>query len=303
MEIINLNYPIDKSLKNIKPSVMTIGFFDGVHLAHQRLINRAKLKALSENMELSVMTFYPHPRKVINQLDGPDKYITPLTVKSKIFSNMGVDRLYIVNFTLEVSNLTPECFINKYLLDLNVYHVFVGYDFKFGYKGQGDITTLQKVSEAGLFTLTVVNKMTKGRYKVGSSLIRELIFTGKVCDIPKYLGDFYSIKVEFSLLNNSNYNLDTYKLSVIDSAYLLPKKGVYIVEIELGETVVEALCVQPNEMKESDLRKPMIIYFLNLSNFNISIYENSNITMKWLRRINENVQAPLSKTSELLVKS
>jgi riboflavin kinase/FMN adenylyltransferase len=133
MKIIYLNYPNHLTAEEtIGPLSMALGFFDGVHKGHQRVIGEAITHAKEKKVQSAVMTFDPHPSLVLGGRKEEVFYITPLQQKMEILKEMGVDVCFIVRFTSEFAQLTPEQFIRHFIKDLNVVHVAAGFDFSFG---------------------------------------------------------------------------------------------------------------------------------------------------------------------------
>lgn len=215
MKIVTLN-----GTKIAPNTVAAIGFFDGVHLAHQELIQTAVKIGKEHNLETAVITFDIHPKSILYGLEY--YYITPLERKMEILKEFDVDVLYIIEFTKEKASMTPEEFIEFYLPNLHT--LVCGFDFKFGVRGSGNIRTLQAYH---LFETVVVNEITHDGYKVGSTHIRDLINSGLVDQIYDVKGSHYSIKgpvvhgaKKGRLIGYPTANVDT-------GQYLVPKTGVY----------------------------------------------------------------------------
>ncbi|SDJ08646.1 FAD synthetase family protein [Alteribacillus bidgolensis] len=241
MKTIQLGYPITDALKNkSEPCVMALGFFDGVHLGHQQIIKTAKTIAAEKNLKLAVMTFFPHPSAVIKKGNQVTKYITPLSVKKEIFEKMGVDLLYVVDFNMDVAKIPHDQFVNEYLDGLQCKHAVGGFDYTYGFKGKGNMAQLN-IDANGRFGVTTVEKLEKKHHKVSSTLLRELISSGRVEDIPTYLGSRYALQ---GILQRRANNYILY----IDSDYFLPCPGSYEVTLKNGVLVTKGLC----EIKSSD---------------------------------------------------
>lgn len=215
MKIVTLN-----GTKIAPNTVAAIGFFDGVHLAHQELIQSAVNIGKEHNLETAVITFDIHPKSILYGLEY--YYITPLERKIEILKDFDVDVLYIIEFTKEKASMTPEEFIEFYLP--NIHTLVCGFDFKFGVRGSGNVRTLQDYK---LFETVVVNEITHDGYKVGSTHIRDLINSGLVDQIYDVKGSHYSIKgpvvhgaKKGRLIGYPTANVDT-------GQYLVPKTGVY----------------------------------------------------------------------------
>jgi riboflavin kinase/FMN adenylyltransferase len=184
MEIVRLN-----GIKIAPNTIAAIGFFDGVHLAHQKLIDKTIEIGNNKNLKKAVITFDVHPKSVLFGLEY--YYITPLDRKIEIIKEFDIDYLYIIEFSKEKAQLKPNEFINNYLKGLHT--IVCGFDFKFGVRGSGNVTTLEEHQE---FATHIVQEVTYDGYKVGSTHIRDLINSGLVDQIEEVLGDYYSVKGE-----------------------------------------------------------------------------------------------------------
>ena len=131
-----------------EPHVMALGFFDGVHIGHQFLLQQAKKIAHKNNCKLSVMTFDPHPSEIIKG-ETDRKYLTPLSSKLEEMSQIGVDKVFVMKFTSLFASLPASEFINQYIIKLHATHIVVGFDFNFGYKAQGNVNYLRNSTHCG----------------------------------------------------------------------------------------------------------------------------------------------------------
>ncbi|MDR7080209.1 riboflavin kinase/FMN adenylyltransferase [Neobacillus niacini] len=121
------------------PCIMALGYLDGVHLGHQRVIEIARKEANNRGFPLALMSFRPHP---INILSGGKRCIPHLTTLSEIemlLNGLEVDIFYLVDFTLDFAALSPKQFVETYLLKLGVTHAVAGFDFSYGFKGAGKL--------------------------------------------------------------------------------------------------------------------------------------------------------------------
>ncbi len=220
-----MTHSLDAVFKMNEPHVMALGFFDGVHLGHQSLLQQAKSIAKKMGLKFTVMTFDPHPDEIIKR-ETHRRYITPLDSKLERISTFGADKIFVMNFNLPFASLPADDFIKKYIVGLHAKHVVVGFDFSFGYKAQGDVEYLRKFSKDGSFEITVISKKTRNNLKISSTLIRKLIRDGDVHLISHYLGKPYEIRghLEGTLT----------KALYLDRKYIMPKPGLYQVEILSG---------------------------------------------------------------------
>src|SRR5690625_5138587 len=114
------------------PTVLAIGFFDGVHAGHRRVIRTAVEKAKRLKMKSAVMTFLPHPKEVISRGKDNVEMLSTFSQKERLIYDLGIDHLYVIQFNKMFASISPEQFVNDYLIALNVQHVVVGYDFTYG---------------------------------------------------------------------------------------------------------------------------------------------------------------------------
>ncbi|PZD84263.1 hypothetical protein DTX80_12990 [Bacilli bacterium] len=231
MEVVYLSH-LDEQIKK-EPHIMAIGFFDGVHLGHQELLNHAKKLAYKNNALFTAMTFSPHPDEVIKG-DKDRRYLMSLPQKIKRMAAMGVDKLFVMKFDRTFASLPPTDFIKNYIVGLNVRHVVVGFDFTFGFKAKGNTELLRKQShKSKQFGLSVIPKKSYMQEKISSTRIKELIQDGKVDLVPYYLGTHYEMSVNiFQYGINGNIVIQPYNKSI------LPAAGSYFVDvIQKGKTL------------------------------------------------------------------
>lgn len=241
METLFIKHPI-KASDYRRKQVMALGFFDGVHKGHQQVISQAKEEAVSSNLPLSVMTFHPHPVEVLRPSHSPMNVLTPLQDKITYLKDLGVNYLYVVEFTVPFSKLTPAEFVHDYLHSLAVTHVVAGFDFTYGAMGKGNMETLVNHSK-GQFTVTTVKKYSKNNEKVSSTLIRNLITEGKIEQAADLLSRTYSIKGTVSDGEKRGRQIGFPTANVtLTKSYTVPKVGVYAVEFSVDDQTYEGVC-------------------------------------------------------------
>lgn len=228
MKTIVMEYPFQ--IKNVSPSVIALGCFDGIHVAHEKLIKTAVKLAESKGIESSVMTFYPHPEEII--LGKKVDYLMPLEDKQKKLAELGVHTLYLIRFNKKVSKLTPKKFIYEFLIDLKAEHVVVGFDFTYGYRAKGNIHTLLDDGD-DTFGVTVIPKVEIDGRKVGSTEIRRLIKKGFVDEVPIFLGDYYRTKMSVKSKRLLRKNNKCYVQVIPFKEYQYPLQGEYVVELNV----------------------------------------------------------------------
>ncbi|QIB26145.1 bifunctional riboflavin kinase/FAD synthetase [Caloranaerobacter azorensis] len=214
--------------KSVKPTVVALGNFDGLHVGHQTLIKRTVDIAQKENLVSTVFTFDNHTTSKIKGKNTP-KILISKNRKIALFKELGVKLLYIVQFTETLMHFTPLEFIEKILVDiLNVRKVVVGFNFKFGYLAKGDVKYLKEMGEKYNFDVIVVPPITKDNILVSSTQIRELIREGEISLANKLLGRQYLIegKVIRGRGIGRKLGFPTANIS-FDSDIVIPKAGVY----------------------------------------------------------------------------
>ncbi len=225
-ETLNIN-------KKFPNPVLTIGNYDGIHIGHQKIIEKVARRAREISGTPMLMTFNPHPLSVIK----PDTYtllITPLHLKKKLIEARGIEVMLLVPFDASFQTLTPEMFIKDILVgSLAVKEVFVGYDFKFGKGGTGNVEMLKQGARTYGFHFEAIDAITLNGERVGSNAIRKLIINGNVEKATRFLGRPHMIEgVVVKGENRGKWmgfptiNLDTF-------FELVPKNGVYVTEVEL----------------------------------------------------------------------
>lgn len=242
----NVHYlECNQPFHNARPHVMAIGFFDGVHRGHQELFKEAKLQAKRLNVASSALTFSPHPNEVIFG-ENDRKYLTPLPHKIKKIATCGLDTTYVMKFDKDFASLPPLEFIERYIVDLQVKHVVVGFDFTFGFKAQGTTKVLKELAKEYGFGLSIIPKKTYGDLKISSTVTRQLVLDGKVEQIPPFLGEKY--RVEMTVLERKEQN--RFIVSV-DDPFILPHAGTFEVDVFSHDQTCKAeLSVQANDEHE-----------------------------------------------------
>ncbi|WP_082882576.1 bifunctional riboflavin kinase/FAD synthetase [Paenibacillus swuensis] len=236
MDIIHLAFPFDLETQGRK-QVLAIGDFDGVHLGHQDVISKAVKAGNEAGVPVSVMSFHPHPREVLGQPKYAS-YITPLEEKMRIFESLGVDYAYVVNFTEAFAQVTPEQFIDKMLIPMNLHSIIVGFDFAFGHRGAGTVSMLRERCEPGIQVETVAPFLYK-ELKVSSTRVREALDGGLVQETADLLGRPYAVSgtVNGGDKRGRTLGFPTANLQ-LELPFVVPARGVYAVRAYLGDEVL-----------------------------------------------------------------
>ncbi|MGM7701218.1 bifunctional riboflavin kinase/FAD synthetase [Pseudalkalibacillus sp. Hm43] len=275
-----------KDQLTFEPAAMAIGYFDGIHMGHREVICTAKAIADEKGLESAVMTFDPHPSVVLGRERTEKSHITPVEDKQKVIEELGIDRLYIVHFNKAFAALTPQQFVDEFIIGFNVKHVVAGFDFSFGKKGEGTMETLPFHSR-GAFEHTVVNKVSIDGHKVSSTLIRTLIEEGQVKEIPKYLARNYQVRGTVIHGDSRGHTIGFPTANIhLSDTYMIPKTGVYAVKMKVNGEWYAGVCnvgYKPT-FKEKQPDKPSIE--VHLFSFDASIY-GEDVIVEWRDHIRD----------------
>jgi riboflavin kinase / FMN adenylyltransferase len=224
-----------QTLLRTMPCVVALGFFDGVHLGHQQVINEAKRVAEDQELPLVMMSFFPHPKEVLSNGKKVIPYLMPIDDKRRIFEELGADCFYLIQFNKEFARLSPREFIQTYLLGLGAKHVVAGFDFTYGHRGEGNMDSIESDSY-GKIEAIKVDKIEWQGEKISSSLIRNLVMTGEMERIASYLGNDYQIEGRL-IFRKKQVEV------VLHPHYLMPASGLYEVIIDLHQETATQIAV------------------------------------------------------------
>ena len=218
----------------VAPSVVTIGNFDGVHLAHQTLLRRVVESARPQSLRATAITFEPHPIKLLSPDHAP-KLLTPLGRKVELIEKTGIDLLVALPFTRELARQSPLEFVRRVLVDpLHASCVHVGPNFRFGYRQSGDTEILEELGHQEGFHVEVVPLLFMRGDRVSSTRIRELLAEGQVHKANRLLGRPFSSRgpIVAGMGVGRKHTVPTLNLAPIEEQ--LPKVGVYVTHALLG---------------------------------------------------------------------
>lgn len=223
----------------LPPSVCAIGYFDGLHRGHQKLIETAKAQAQKRGIACSVLTFVPDPWAILKP-NEPLQHLSDLEDKTAMLAALGVDLFYIVDFTHSFAALSIDQF-HAFLKSLNIQAIVCGFDFTYGFKGQGNTKTLVQCDD---FETTIVSKISdeEALEKISSSRIESLIAQGNMEKANELLGYLYSVKgtVVHGYKRGRELGFPTANLA-FDQESLLPGVGVYAGFVEVDNTMLPAM--------------------------------------------------------------
>ena len=277
------SYPI----KNTK-SVITIGTFDGVHVGHQSILKKIISYSKLNNCESIVMTFFPHPRMVL-QGDNTIKLLNTIKEKSNLLSKIGIDNLIVHPFDKEFSRLTAEEFVKTILVDkLNIQKIIIGYDHRFGRNRSANIDDLIAFGEKYNFEVEQISAQEISEISVSSTKIRKFLSEGEVETSNKFLGYPYFItgKVVKGKQIGRTISFPTANIEVLENYKLIPKNGVYIVSCNIEGLNYFGMANIGINPTVSGLEQKIEVHFFN---FNKDIY-NLEIQVNFHHRIRDEIK-------------
>jgi len=223
-------------LPTFRRAVITIGTFDGVHTGHARILEQLRQEAVRIDGETVIITFYPHPRKVVKGGSEEIRLINTLEEKIQLLSWQGIDHLVIVPFTEAFSQMTAEEYITDFLIArFHPHTVIIGYDHRFGKGRLGDYHLLEEYSEKKNFDLQEIPVHLLNEISVSSTRIREAIQQSDIITANQLLGYpfFFSGTVVKGDQIGRKLGYPTANLQVTNPEKLIPADGIYAVEATL----------------------------------------------------------------------
>jgi phosphoribosyl 1,2-cyclic phosphate phosphodiesterase len=209
-------------------SILSIGNFDGIHLGHQAILRAAVERAAESNAVPTVLTFDPMPRKVLKPDAAPLRISTDAQ-RLEWFGSLGLEAVVILPFTVELSRLMPEEFVERILVrELQVRAILVGDNFRFGHKQAGDVRLLREFGEKCGFEVAVVPPVRYRGALVSSTGIRQLIADGKVSRASRWLGQPFALTGEIVSGTGTGRKFTFPTLNLLAEQELLPARGVYV---------------------------------------------------------------------------
>ena len=268
-----------------QPTVLTIGTFDGVHLGHQKIIERVVAIARQEGLLATIFTFFPHPRMVV-QHDKSLKLIHTLEEKKQLLQQLGVDLLVVQPFNEAFAQLTAEEFVSTILVQhLNVKKVIIGYDHRFGRNRTANINDMRLFGEKYGFAVEEISVQEVDEVSVSSTKIREALNKGDVTTAEHYLGTPYSLTgtVVHGLKLGRTLGYPTANIQVTEDYKLIPKDGVYAVYSYIsGRKVYGMMSIGKNPTIEGKGASIEVYFF----DFNGDLYDRE-LTIYFVKYLRE----------------
>ena len=213
------------------PSILTLGTFDGVHMGHQKILKKLKAEAKKDNLKSIVLTFFPHPRTVLNP-DFTLKLINTIEERTRLFEKSEIDILITHPFDKNFSELSPDQFVKNILVNkLKIKKILIGYDHRFGKNRTAGFKDLKIFGLKYGFEVIEISVEEKNKVSISSTKIRNSIIEGDIKTAKSYLGYDFSLKGEVVNGNaiGRTIGFPTANLNINQDYKLIPKNGVYLI--------------------------------------------------------------------------
>lgn len=272
-----------KSFSANKPTIVTIGTFDGVHLGHKKILEQIISSAHSQNCESLVLTFFPHPRTIL-QADSEMKQLNTLAEKTNLLSALGIDNLVIHPFDAAFSRLTAEEFVKQVLVDtFKIKKIIIGHDHRFGRNRTANIDDLIEFGNKFGFEVEEISAKQINEVSISSTKIRNALTEGNIELANNYLGYYYSLTgiVSKGKQLGRTIGFPTANIKIVEEYKLIPQNGVYIVQSNLDGIMYHGMMNIGTRPTVDGTTQTIEIHFFD---FNRDIY-NQMITISLLHRM------------------
>lgn len=266
-------------------TVLTIGTFDGVHIGHQKIIKRLVEVANVKGLQPSLLTFFPHPRMVL-QKDANIKLINTISEKEQLLKRFGITNLVVKKFTKEFSRLTALDYVENLLVNqLKSKYVIIGYDHHFGRNRNANINDLKQFGEDFNFEVEEISMQDINDVAISSTKIRTALNEGDIKTANTYLG--YNFMLTGTIVKGKGLGktiqYPTANLHIEETYKLIPKQGVYIVKALIDDTIQYGMMNIGNNPTVNGQSQTIETHFFN---FNNSLYDK-NISIQLLERLRD----------------
>lgn len=271
--------------KNTRGSVVTIGTFDGVHLGHRSILTRLVETAKNDDLDSVLLTFFPHPRTVL-QKDSGLKLINSISEKKKLLETIGIDHFVVQPFTKEFSRLTALEYVRDLLVNqLNAKKIIIGYDHRFGRNRTANIENLREYGITYSFEVEEIDARELDEVAISSTKIRKSLEAGDITTANKYLGYSFMLNgtVERGKGIGKTLEYPTANLKIDEPYKLIPKKGVYLVKALINGNVIYGLTSIGTNPTVGGTEKTIETYFLDFSE---DLY-NQQLCLKFITHIRD----------------
>lgn len=269
-------------------SVVTCGTFDGVHRGHQAVLAEITRRARAQGLQSLLVTFEPHPLEVVNPAAAP-RLLTLPAEKRELLAQTELDRLEVLPFTKELSQLPPEAFVRDVLrARLGMRELVLGFDHGFGRGRSGDVALLRQLGAQDGFAVDVVEPVLDHGQPISSTLIRTGVAHGNLDAVARWLGRRYAIQgiIERGAGRGKTIGVPTANLATPDARKLLPPDGVYAVRVTWRGKRFGGMM---NQGSRPTFGQEARVLEVHLFDFTGDLY-GETVTVEWVQRLRD-VQA------------
>ena len=250
-----------------KKTIVTIGTFDGVHIGHKSILDRLKNETNNGEFLSLVLTFFPHPRMVLNQ-DSSIKLLNTIEEKTTLLECYGIDALIIHPFDAAFSNLTAEEFVKSVLVNqLNVQKIIIGHDHRFGKNRTANIDDLINFGQKYNFNVEQIGAQEIDEIAISSTKIRKALLEGNITLANQFLGYsyFFSGKVIEGKKIGRTLGFPTANIEINENYKLLPKNGAYVISCNIDSSIYYGMMNIGNNPTIGNNEQSIEVHFFELN--------------------------------------
>lgn len=269
-----VHYDIEQ-LPAFRNAVITIGTFDGVHMGHRQIIDKLKAQAEAINGETVIVTFHPHPRKIVSSTILGIRLINTLNEKIELLRQLGINHVVVVPFTEAFANQPAEKYVKKFLVEkFHPHTIIIGHDHRFGKERSGDYLLLEKMAAENNYQLLEIPKQVLDEIAISSTIIRQSLLDGKIEVADKLLGYefFFSGLVVHGNKLGRQLGYPTANLKVTDEEKIIPGNGIYAVYAKPEDSTEKLKAMMSIGFRPTVDGKQRVIE-VNIFDFNKEIYD------------------------------
>ena len=274
-----------KSYSSEKESILTIGTFDGVHIGHNKILKRLIQDSKKNNLSSLVMTFFPHPRMILNK-SHEIKMIDTIDEKINLLEKTGLDNLIIHPFDNNFSKIRAKEFVEEILVKkLKIKEIIIGYDHKFGKDREASVEDLKKFGKDYMFTVKEIPAQEIDSIAISSTKIRNAILNGEIEKCNKFLGRNFILtgKVVYGDGLGKKIDFPTANIEIKETYKIIPKNGVYLVKTKVNSNTYFGMMNIGIRPTVGGTNKSLEIHFFN---FKDNIY-GKNVSIEIIKKIRD----------------
>ena len=274
-----------KSYSSEKESILTIGTFDGVHIGHNKILKRLIQDSKKNNLSSLVMTFFPHPRMILNK-SHEIKMIDTIDEKINLLEKTGLDNLIIHPFDNNFSKIRAKEFVEEILVKkLKIKEIIIGYDHKFGKDREASVEDLKKFGKDYMFTVKEIPAQEIDSIAISSTKIRNAILNGEIEKCNKFLGRNFILtgKVVYGEGLGKKIDFPTANIEIKETYKIIPKNGVYLVKTKINSNTYFGMMNIGIRPTVGGTNKSLEIHFFNVKD---NIY-GKNVSIEIIKKIRD----------------